>query len=337
MLRFSREATMPLNTSLQNLAQDFFRQDLNQTAGILAVSGGPDSVALARLLLAQQHPRLIVAHLNHLLRGPDSDADEAFVIEQARGWGLPVRTARIDVAAEAKRQSDNLENTARRLRYDWLTKIAKEEKAGWVATGHTADDQAETILHRLLRGAGLQGLGGMWQTRGLAPGIRLVRPLLSVRRAEVLQYLAEIGQPFREDASNRDPRFTRNRLRQEVLPLLMQYQPAIVEHLCALAGEARALHAEIVARAHQLLHDSELPRAGACIVLDTQTLVHAPRHILREMFRRLWQREGWPLKDMDRTCWEKLAAVAWGELPAWDLPGGLRVQRKYHVVQVVQH
>ncbi|MCI0638850.1 MAG: tRNA lysidine(34) synthetase TilS [Gemmataceae bacterium] len=326
-----------MKTCLEALAQDFFRQDLNQFAGVLAVSGGPDSVALARLLLAQEHPPLIIAHLNHLLRGPDSDADEAFVIEQARSWGLPVRTARIDVAAEAKRQSDNLENSARRLRYDWLTQIARAEQAGWVATGHTADDQAETILHRLLRGAGMQGLGGMWQTRGLTPEIRLVRPLLTVRRCEVLQYLAEIGQPFREDASNLDPRFTRNRLRQVVLPLLVQFQPAIVEHLCALASEARELYAEVVLRAHQLLHDSELPRAGACIVLDTQTLVHAPRHILREMFRSLWQREGWPLQDMDRTAWEKLAAVAWGELPAWDLPGSLCVQRKNHVVQVVQH
>src|SRR5436189_3233901 len=127
---------------------------------------------------------------------------------------------RIDVRSQARRERANLEAVGRRVRYDFLASVARETGAAWVATGHTADDQAETVLHRLLRGTGLKGLAGIPARRALAPGVDVVRPLLKVRRAEVLAFLQETGQRFRQDTSNVDPRFTRNRIRHELLPSL---------------------------------------------------------------------------------------------------------------------
>src|SRR4029077_4753551 len=151
------------------------------------ISGGPDSVALAHLsvnlLQDGKIERLIFAHVNHQLRGEESDADEAFVRDLPTRWQiadacLMCKTTRIDVAAIAEAERDNLESVARRERYRWLTHLAKDEGAAWIAAGHSADDQAETVLFRLLRGSGVLGLGGMTECRLLEDELRLVRPLL---------------------------------------------------------------------------------------------------------------------------------------------------------------
>src|SRR5829696_3493611 len=153
--------------------------------GVVAVSGGADSVALLRALADDPPvPGLVVAHLNHRLRGAESDADAAFVAGLFPH--LPHRTEAIDVAAAA--EGDNLEDTARRVRYDFLARVAREARAGagWVATAHTLDDQAETVLHRLIRGTGVRGLRGIAESRELIPGVRLLRPMLTVARVEVI-------------------------------------------------------------------------------------------------------------------------------------------------------
>src|SRR5262249_3618798 len=163
-----------------------------------------DSVALLRALVAASAGApLVVAHLNHQLRGADSAADEDFVraLHAALAGqtpGLVFRCERLDVAALARARGGNLEALARRVRSDWLAGAAGDTGCTWVAPGHTADDQAETVLHRLRRGTGLRGLRGIAAARGLAPGVTLVRPLLGVRRAEVIAYLGAIGQPYRE-------------------------------------------------------------------------------------------------------------------------------------------
>src|SRR5438034_898661 len=194
---------------------------------VVAVSGGPDSVALARALKKLQaslgSEPLILAHLNHQLRGEESDGDELFVSELATALGKlgdgQVRLAihRVDMRSQARRMKDNLEKVARQVRYDWLAEVAQKVGACWIATGHTANDQAETILHRLLRGAGLKGLRGIAENRPLAHGLRLIRPLLDVPRSEVMDYLQAEGQSFRHDSSNFDRRLTRNRIRHELL------------------------------------------------------------------------------------------------------------------------
>src|SRR5262249_54909010 len=137
----------------------------------------------------------------------------------------------------------NREAHARRQRYDWLTKVAAESGIPWIATGHTADDQAETVLFRLLRGTGLDGLRGIAPIRALAGEVRVVRPLLSATRQDVLDYLAGLGQDYRTDESNADRRFTRNRIRHELLPLLARaYNPRVREVLCRLASQAAEVH-----------------------------------------------------------------------------------------------
>jgi tRNA(Ile)-lysidine synthase len=236
---------------------------------------------------------------------------------------LPHHAEAIDVRAEA--DGDNLEATARRLRYDFLARVAVSVRAGWVATGHTLDDQAETVLHRLIRGTGLRGVRGIASVRELSPGVRLVRPLLTVAREDVNAYLRAIGQSWREDETNRDPAFTRNRIRHELLPLLRTFNPAIAEVLGRLASQADETFREVEATAAEVLGKAERPRVGPVCVLDPVPLVAAVPLVTREALNLLWMREGWPRNDMTANHWDRAAAVVRGECPAWDLPGGIRI------------
>src|SRR5262249_27639626 len=154
--------------------------------------------------------------------------------------GLQFRSERLDVAGQAPAERGNLEEDGRRPRYDWLTQVARGAGALFLATRPTANDQAPTVLHRLLRGTGLKGLGGIAARRPLARGIEVVRPLLRVSRVEVLAYLTELGQGYRQDSTNLNLDFTRNRIRHELLPYLEErYNPAIVGVLGRLAEQAR--------------------------------------------------------------------------------------------------
>lgn len=307
---------------------------------VVAVSGGADSVALLHALVRLRDTgTLVIAHLNHRLRGAESDGDEVFVRElhdQLHRDGvrdLDLRCDRIDVAAQAA--GDNLEAAARRLRYDWLANVAVESGMLRVATAHSADDQAETVLHRLLRGSGLQGLRGIAPQRELRPGVELIRPMLSATRADVLAFLKDIGQPFREDRSNSDLRFTRNRLRHELLPhLAREYNPDIHATLARLAEQAGDAFEDIEANAAALLAECELPPAGEMRILDRTKLAAAPRHLIREALRLLWRREGWPCDRMRFEDWDQAAAVVCGEITAVDLPGRIHVRGRGRVVQL---
>ena len=312
-----------------------------QSTGIVAVSGGPDSVALAHLCVGLLRDgkitRLILAHVNHQLRGDESDADETFVQGLPALWQTPevtYRTTRIDIAALATKDGANLEATGRRERYRWLAQLAQTENAAWIATGHTADDQAETVLFRLLRGTGVLGLRGIAESR-LVESTRLIRPLLSVRRQQVLDYLRDNQLKYRIDSSNRDLRFTRNRLRLELLPRLVQeYNPAIVEVLCRLAEQADELYEDIAARAAQLLRDTELPRAGNMLVFTADRLRNTDANLVREMFRLVWQREGWPMSAMDFERWNRLSEIVAGSCPMWEFPGKILARRVGKVMQI---
>ncbi len=202
-------------------------------AGV-AVSGGGDSVALLFLLdeLKQQLGlRLAVLHFNHLLRGQESDADEQFTAGLARQLALPFYRQSQDAAAVARGASRNLEETARELRYAFFQRMVAQGLVTRVATAHTLDDQAETVLGRILRGTGLTGLAAVREVRGV-----VVRPLLTFRRQELRQWLASRGLAWREDATNHDPRRLRSRLRHSLLPLLArEYSPSIPRRLAGLA------------------------------------------------------------------------------------------------------
>ncbi len=329
--------------------------------GVVGVSGGADSVALLRALHACGIP-MTVAHVNHKLRGADSDADEAFVHELCATLGVECRVKAADVAALAA--GENLESTARGVRYEFFAEVAKEGGAAWIATAHTADDQAETVLHRLVRGTGLQGLRGIarekwavgrgqWAgaertegkerrtTDGLLdsahcplPTAHLLRPLLALTRADVLAYLASINQPYREDVTNADTRFTRNRIRHELLPLLKTFNPDVVSALAHLAEHASESHDVLTALAAELLAKAERPRAAGTTVLDAATLAAAPRAVLRAALRLLWEREGWPVSDMGFDAWDRAVEIAGGSAPACDFPGGVSMRGAGRVVQI---
>src|SRR5438552_12800701 len=168
----------------------------------VAVSGGADSVALL-LLLQELHEKLgivlSVVHFNHKLRGKASDADEVFVAKLAAKHGLEFHSASVDVAKKAKKERANLEDAARRARYDYFRSLAESGDCGRIAVAHTADDQAETVLAHLFRGTGLAGLGGIHPLAG-----PVIRPLLNVRRNELRHFLRARKQNWREDATNRD-------------------------------------------------------------------------------------------------------------------------------------
>ena len=200
----------------------------------VGVSGGADSVALLRLLeelSAELGIRLAVLHFNHQLRGAESDADESFVAQLAAARGIEFLAGREDVAAAPAGAGWNLEDAARRLRYAFFASAVKAGRVTRVAVAHTADDQAETVLARLVRGTGPAGLASIYPVKG-----HVVRPLLEIRRSELRSYLTTLGQSWREDASNLDLTRLRARLRHQVLPVLeRELQPAIVEHLGRLA------------------------------------------------------------------------------------------------------
>ena len=193
-------------------------------AWLVAVSGGGDSVGLLRILhrLAETLGlHLSVAHLDHGARGEDACADAAFVAALAGSLELP-----FVLGTWRPTRTGHFESDARRARYNWLTEAARARGSSVVALGHTRDDQAETILHRILRGTGPRGLAGMPPTRLLAskPRITLARPLLDISRREVRDYLADLKQPFREDESNADLTRTRARIRHDLLPKLAGVQ-----------------------------------------------------------------------------------------------------------------
>jgi tRNA(Ile)-lysidine synthase len=198
---------------------------------VVGVSGGPDSTAL--LVAAAPRRPVVAAHFNHALRGAEADADAAFVAELAGRLGVPFVTEKADPPAGPD------ENTARKARYDFLTRVARSRGSSVVAVAHTADDQAETFLMRLIRGSGTLGLGAMAPSRRLAEGVLLVRPFLSVTRAEILAYLQKKRVAYRIDATNYDTARLRARIRAELLPQLRTYNPRIVEVLCRTAAHLR--------------------------------------------------------------------------------------------------
>jgi tRNA(Ile)-lysidine synthase len=202
----------------------------------VACSGGPDSVALLEAL-SELAPSLGISlgvvHLNHRLRGAASDGDEDFVRELTARRGLGVHIERIDVGAAA--EGRNLEEAGRAARYGWFSRLIREGVFDRIATGHTLSDQAETVLFRLLRGAGPEGLSAIRPVR--QPGV--IRPLLGVERADVEQFLADRAAAYRIDESNRDPRFARNRIRRDLLPLLERdWNPRAAHALSRLADQA---------------------------------------------------------------------------------------------------
>lgn len=266
----------------------------------VAVSGGADSVALLRALHAEASDRglvLHVAHLHHGLRGGEADADLSFVRDLASRLNLPFHHHRVDTAAESAaapgKAAETIEEAARRLRYGWLRSLMADGLVDAVATAHTRDDQAETVLAKLLRGAWTEGISGIHPIVECAPG-RILRPLLAASRPEIETYLRALGQSWRDDSTNRHLTYTRNRIRHELLPQLDTWNPQVREHLVQMAELARGEQDYWASQIPQIASSLLLPgrpvrgggRAAAeDVALDLQRLLSLPIAVQRRVIR----------------------------------------------------
>ena len=303
----------------------------------VGVSGGADSVALLRALDARRGELglvLCVAHLHHGLRGAEADADCAFVEALAAELALEFHQARVDVGVEASVARESIEEAARRLRYGWFRQLMAAGAADAVATAHTQDDQAETVCAKFLRGAWTEGLSGVHPVVEFAEG-RVLRPLLGTTRAAVQAYLAALGQRWREDASNRDRAFTRNRIRHELLPVLETWNPQIQEHLAQMAvlarDEQKWWDAELARVAPQILFSGRPVRGGGrasgeALALDGTRLAALAPALQRRLLRLAAGKMGVRL-DFQTT--EALRALALDGRAGQrrELPQGLRAER----------
>jgi tRNA(Ile)-lysidine synthase len=273
---------------------------------VAALSGGADSVALTHAL-ARLAPRLgfrlVAAHFDHGLR-PDSPVDADSCAALCAQLGVELRLGSADVRARARNERRGLEDAARRERYAFLGRVVAEEGASALAVAHTRDDQAETLLLRLLRGAGRRGLASMRERRG-----RLLRPLLGVSRAEVLRYLGERGLSWREDPTNADPAHLRNRVRHELIPLLeARFNPRLRESLVRTAAVLHDEDAYLESRAARLFRRIGRVEPGV-VILDRAPLARAPRALARLCLRRAL-RAGGGLRGVRAVHVERLLELA---------------------------
>jgi tRNA(Ile)-lysidine synthase len=320
---------------------------------LIAVSGGADSMALAQSLRAIRPldavGRLILVHFNHRLRANESDADEAFVVTWSHQSGLPLIVGRssepisttygldLRVATSPfvspKRvnpKQGHSENSWRRARYAFFEYAAGLVGARYLATAHTADDQVETVVQRIVRGTGIAGLAGIPFARRINDALTVIRPLLGVSRRSVEGYLARQRLPFRTDSSNASVDFQRNRVRHETLPALARLvgrdpRAAILN----LAKAAREVQAGLIQRV--------LEGFDRCIQIDTaqqKVMIRGPMILKqpaaeqRETLALLWRQMGWPLEGMGRRQWRQLIEAVAGKVGATNmLPGGIRLEQ----------
>ena len=295
---------------------------------VVAVSGGPDSVCLLHVLLLLSKDldlSLHVAHLDHMFRGRESAGEALFVADLAKKLSVPATVEQFDVPALCRERGLSAQAGAREARYAFLGRVAREVNAARIATGHTASDQAETFLLRLTRGAGVSGLAGI-------PPIRenIIRPLIGATREEVLQHLASYRMSFVSDPSNTKPVYTRNRVRSELLPVLMRFNPRMVQ---TLAWEASLLRDEDSAAEACLDIQAEgiLVRAGDSIAVVREGFSRLPRAYQRRMLRRAVDAAGGEASRLSSVQIEEAVAFLLSAQTgrAMELPHGLRIIREY--------
>ncbi|MBI3329910.1 MAG: tRNA lysidine(34) synthetase TilS [Nitrospinae bacterium] len=272
----------PLLRQVCQTLQDYHMLEGTRTL-LVAVSGGPDSMALLYALWELRcifSADLRVAHLNHHMR-PSGAADAQFVERIARSLGIRCVSRTIDVPSYQRLHKLSPEDAARQVRYGFLQATAVQEGADRIAVGHTADDQAETLLLRLLRGAGLKGLSGIPPVRE-----RIIRPLIRVQRREIVAFLTARGIPFREDPSNQERHYLRNRVRLDLLPQLKQgYNPRVVDGLCAMADLLAADEEALQAAAREAFHAACLSGQPGQVCLRIAALKPLPAALQRRVLR----------------------------------------------------
>src|SRR5215510_1574573 len=308
-----------------------------QDSVVAAVSGGADSVTLLDALVRFQRSKgppgsITVAHLNHQLRGEESDEDEAFVRNLAGRLKLPFVIERIAVAERAKAEKRNLEAVARKLRYEFLLKCAEERRSGFVFTAHTLDDQAETFLMRLIRGSGAEGLRGVHQIIALNESVKLIRPMLEITRAEVIEHCKHYDLAYRNDNSNFSTDFTRNRIRLELLPMLKTFNPRVKQSLARASESLTRDEDYLRGAAVELLAKS---REGSR--LNAKVLQEASAAVGRRALR-LWLRdERGDLRRIDASHIAAIESLIGGSSGRRvELPDGGVVAREFDHLSFIQ-
>lgn len=292
---------------------------------LTALSGGRDSMALLTALSLAAEDRgwsVLAAHYDHGLRGEESRRDRAFVAAWCRDHAIPLTIGEGDVAGQAKRRRRGIEETARSMRYGFLNEIARAVGADVIATAHNAEDNVETVLLHLIRGAGLDGLTGIPPRRG-----KLVRPLLSSSRKEIDAFLSRQGVPWVEDSTNTQTVYARNRIRREVLPVLKELNPSLTETLTANLARLRADRDWLNAQAQPVLDRTE--RSPGRVAIPASALTGLPPSVAVRAVKSL-------LADLDRWMvsavhLEQVLSLAAGEDPGAfvRLPDGITVRREY--------
>jgi tRNA(Ile)-lysidine synthase len=339
-MRSPQTPSLPIDTSL-------LKAGLRLAVG---VSGGADSVALLRVLAAVSRELglvLFVAHLHHGLRGAEADGDLEFVRALAAELNLPFHEARVDTNAaaqadpKAQKAAESIEEAARRLRYGWFRELMAAGHVDAMATAHTLDDQAETVLGKFLRGAWTEGFSGIHPMVECPEG-RILRPLLGATRAEVEAYLRALGQSWREDSSNSDPAYTRNRIRHELLPLLEGWNPRLRVHLAQMAELARdeeSWWAEEIGRvAPQLILPGRPVRGGGRaadggLAVDLTRLGALAPAMQRRVLRHATRQLGVDLNFAGTEALRGLAGAGRAGQKV-ELAGGLRAERSHRELRL---
>ncbi len=336
-----------IESILQSVAAQWPYRRWQQYNVLVAVSGGRDSVALLRTLVAigqsmEEQPgnsveavssvesahasRLVVAHFNHQLRGKDSERDQEFVQRLAEEMQLECHVGSATVSNEGNVSSSSSENMLRDQRYNFLVDIARKTHCRYIATAHHAGDQAETVLFRIVRGTGVSGLAGIPPTRLVDDSLTIVRPMLYVDPAQIDAAMRQWNQPFRTDVSNASSAYSRNFLRNEVLPMLRQrfgeQVDSNINRLARQAGENQSFISSVVA---ELLPQAIERQSPNRTVLNCDHLVGAAPVVLRELFAEIFRNQNWPMEAIGFRELDRLAEIATSgsDVAKFQLPGGV--------------
>jgi len=307
---------------------------------LLAASGGRDSMALlhgmAQLRRFSGSTAIVVAHLNHGLRGDISRGDAELVRSTSERLGVPVVISECATGELQASSKGSLEESARNARYEFLRRTAIEHGLSFVATAHHAGDQAETVLHNIVRGTGVRGLRGIQQQRPLGDSVTLIRPLLTISPDLIDRFVAEQQIVFGNDATNANSEFTRNRIRHQLLPTLRaDFNPQADAALIRLSQQSAEMIDCLDALADQILDRSLLEQTPAVCRLDRELLRPWPEPLIRHAMTVLWSRCGWPRQKMTTEHWTRLAEIiVEGIEQSMDLPGRIRLSCSGRVVRI---
>ncbi len=303
---------------------------------LLAVSGGADSTTLLYVMAALKaegvlSTELLCAHINHQLRGAEAERDQDSVVAQAGELKLAITTRRIDVRSFARENKLSIETAARKLRMENLIDISKANNCKWVATAHQKNDNAETVLHRLLRGTGFRGLGGIRAVQVFGEDIKFIRPLLCVGRDEIVGYLKERNLKWRTDHTNYDCTYRRNFIRHRLIPALQQEcTGSIVEELFGLSRSAQRFYS-LVCSCAEKAWPVVAARSGDNVKLDLQKFLTQPAPVRIELIRRSLGALGSGEKNLTQGHFEKILQLVEQRIgnKRVELPGGFVVRYEY--------